>query len=301
MTGDNHQEPLNPEALTTRIAAILDALGGRTAIAAQRAAPPTPQIHRVNANTTGPDGQPPTDDHAQKDDQPPAESAVFLRADEVFPAASLAKLPIAVELLRRTDLGQFTLTERFDTSAEPRVGGGGVLDYLDPSVQLSLNDLCFMMLAVSDNTAANFLLSLVGMGEVNETLSRLNLTHTRLARLFMDWTARAAHRENVTTAADMFALMSLLRGNALPGARGIREMLAAQQLAEDVLAWLPASAHLAHKSGALDDIFHDVGILTGPGGACVYAVLTADQPAMPEARAAVGRSLRTLWDAWCAG
>ena len=58
-----------------------------------------------------------------------------LNADETFPAAGLAKLPVAVEFLRRVDLGQFDLAERWDTSAEPRVGGSGVLDFLDPATR----------------------------------------------------------------------------------------------------------------------------------------------------------------------
>jgi beta-lactamase class A len=178
-----------PDALTQTLDGILLPLGGRTALAAQR----------FNGD----------------------KAAIRLRADEVFTAASLAKIPIAIELARRIDLGHFTATERFDTADEPRVGGGGVLDYLDPATSLTLDDLCTLMLIVSDNTAANFLLNLLGMGEINETMSRLNLTHTRLARRFGDMEARAAHRDNVTTAGETLTLLSLIRGGALPGGRRI--------------------------------------------------------------------------------
>ena len=85
------------------------------------------------------------------------------------------------------------------------------------------------MLIVSDNTAANVLLDLVGMGEVNESLSRMKLDHTKLARRFMDFEARAARRDNVTSAGDMLALLSLIQQNMLPGARWLRETLGAQQ------------------------------------------------------------------------
>ncbi|HEU5347930.1 MAG TPA: serine hydrolase, partial [Ktedonobacterales bacterium] len=129
------------EALTQTLDGLLTPLGGRTALAAQRF--------------------------------PSDKAAIRLRADEVFPAAGLAKIPIAIELMRRIDLGQFTATERFDIADEPRVGGSGVLDYLDPAISLTLDDLCTLMLITSDNTAANFLLGLLGMGEVNETMSRL--------------------------------------------------------------------------------------------------------------------------------
>ena len=256
-----------PSALIQTLDGLLTPLGGRTALAAQR---------------FGGD-----------------KAAIHLRGDDVFPAASLAKIPIAIELMRRIDLGQFAATERLDTSDEPRVGGG-VLDWLDRDVPLTLHELCTLMLITSDNTAANFLLGLLGMGEVNETMSRLKLKHTHLARRFMDMAARANHRDNETTADDMLTLLTLLRGGALPGGRQIAEMLTGQLLFEELKDWLPADARLAHKSGSLDDTVNDAGLLSGPGGSCVYVVLTSEQTTIPAARVAVCCAVRALWDAWCA-
>ena len=282
-----HDTASGTSSFTARFTALLEPLGGRTALVARRTGTPRQPRPALLA----------ADEHSS--DSRDEVGSIAIRPDDVFPAASLAKIPIAIELLRRTDFGQFDLAEHIDTSSEPRVGGGGVLDYLDPTTRLTLDDLCFLMIGVSDNTAANFLLDLVGMGEVNETLSRLNLTHTRLARRFMDFAARAAHRDNVTTAADMAALHSLARGNALPGAARLRQMLASQQLDEDLKSLLPAEAQLAHKTGSLEGLFHDAGILTGPAGACVYCMLTAEQASVPLARMTVSRVLRELWDEWC--
>jgi beta-lactamase class A len=283
--------------LGQRLSALLESLGGRTALAARRMGVPShPRRTSHEHSDDGHQHDTPQGTTEQEND------LLLIRADEVFPAASLAKIPIAVELMRRADLGQFDLDERFDTSQEPRAGGGGVLDYLDPGARLTLADLCTLMLIVSDNTAANFLLDLVGMGEVNETMSRLNLGHTHLARRFMDFAARTAHRDNVTSTGDMLALLSLIRGNALPGASRLREMLAAQQSFEELRdGWLPPAATLAHKDGSLDDTFEDAGILSGPGGTCVYCVLTTEQPDPLAARTSVGKAIRMLWDAWCAG
>ncbi len=258
----------NSGALTQTLDDMLQPLGGRTALAAQC--------------FTG------------------KKVAIRLRADEAFPAASLAKLPIAIELMRRIDLGQFARDERFDTSDEPRAGGGGVLDLLNPATSLTLDDLCTLMLIVSDNTAANFLMGLLGMGEINETMSRLKLSKTHLARRFMDMAARAAHRDNVTTAGETLTLLTLIRGGALPGGRRIAEMLAGQQLFDELADWLPTDAHLGHKSGSLDDTFANAGLLSGPGGAFAYVILTTEQGNIPAARAAICRAVRALWDAWCA-
>ncbi len=269
------ETPQHADDLTSRIATLLDMLGGRTAVAAQRFGP-------LPSGSGAP--------------------AVSIRPDEVFPAASLAKVPIAVELMRRADLGQFDLRERHDTSGERRVGGAGVLDFLDVSTSFTLGELCTLMLIVSDNTSANVILDLVGMGEVNETMQRLNLKHTRLARHFMDAEARAARRENMTSAGDMLNLLSLIRGNALPGGRRLREILGAQQSFSELKeGWLPESATLAHKDGTLDGVVHEMGILSGSGGVAMYCTLTADQSDIPAARMTIGRIIRTLWDEWRLG
>ncbi len=240
-----------------------------------------------------------SDDDVRVAGQADADPQFTLNADEAFPAAGLAKLPVAVEFLRRVDLGQFDLAERWDTSAEPRAGGSGVLDFLDPATQLTLGELCTLMLIVSDDTAANVLLDLVGMGEVNESLSRMKLDHTKLARRFMDFEARAARRDNVTSAGDMLTLLSLAQQNMLPGARWLREMLSPQQrFVELGDGWLPPEARLAHMDGLLSDVAHDAGLLSGPRGTCAYCVLTAEQNDLPAARSAIGRVVRLLWNAW---
>jgi beta-lactamase class A len=273
------------------IAAILTELGGRTACAARLFRPgEKPSARQVRQVRD--DGE----------TAPDMDLQVALNAGEAFPAAGLAKLPIAVEFLRRADLGQFDLAERWDTSDEPRAGGSGVLDLLDPATPLTLGDLCTLMLVANDDTAANILLDLVGMGEVNESASRMKLNHTRLERRFMDFAARAARRDNVTSAHDMLALLTLIQRNMLPGASWLRETLSHQQrYAELSEAWLPQAARLAHMDGLLPDATHDTGLLSGPLGTCAYSVLTAEQNDIPAARYATARIVRLLWDAWLDG
>ncbi len=272
--------------LAEDVAAILSPLGGRTAFAARLFQP-------------GATAPPPEDNDHEAAPPQGSDYQVALNADDIIPAASLAKLPIAVEFLRRADLGQFDLGERWDTSDESHAGGSGVLDYLDPATRLTLGELCTLMLIASDNTAANVLLDLVGMGEVNESLSRMQLPHTKLARRFMDFEARAARRDNLTSAGDMLRLLSLIQQNMLPGAGWLRATLGAQQqFTELAEGWLPPTARLAHKDGLLPDAVHDAGLLSGPRGTCAYCVLTAEQTAIPAARYAIGRVVRLLWDAW---
>jgi beta-lactamase class A len=274
-------------AVAEDITAILTPLGGRVAFTARlfrpEARPATPQA----------------DDDDKTTPEPGMDLQVALNAGEMFPAAGLTKLPIAVEFLRRVDLGHFDLAERWDASDEPRAGGSGELDLLGATTQLTLGDLCTLMLIANDDTAANVLLDLVGMGEINESASRMKLKHTKLARRFMDSAARVAWRDNVTSADDMLALLTLIQRNMLPGARWLRETLSHQQrFVELAEGWLPSAARLAHMDGLLPDATNDAGLLSGPRGTWGYCVMTAEQEDIPAARYAIGRVVRLLWDAW---
>ncbi len=278
-TGDVGADGPEQGPVGARIESLLASLPGRTAAAAR-------WLPRTSAGTAA--------------TREPAERAIAIRGADELSAASLVKVPIAVELARRVDAGAFTFDERFDLSEFERVGGGGVLYKLDPAWQPTLADLCALMLSVSDNTAANVVLDLVGMGEVNFTMERLKLRHTQVRRRLMDLAARAAGRDNVTSAEDMVALFSLLASNALPHAARLRGMLLTDLTVEAGTFRLPDEATIVHKSGTLPDTAHGAGIMTGPAGTCVYAVLTTAQSDLSLAAHTVAHALRVLWDAWCA-
>src|SRR5262245_8106994 len=123
-------QPTSKETLAAEVEICLAPLGGRTALAAYRV-----ESHPRSVGAA-------RRDHENRGVEPaPVErGTLLLRADDVFPAASLLKIGIAIEVLRRADLGQLSLDARLDTSAEPRVGGGGILDHLDPSTRLTVRE-----------------------------------------------------------------------------------------------------------------------------------------------------------------
>lgn len=211
-----------------------------------------------------------------------AEPAVMIRAEDALPAAGLLALPLAVETLRRADLGQFRLDERLPASG----------DAPDADGQASVGDLLALALGGDDN-AANRLLYLVGRGEVNETATRMGLRQTHLATRFGEL---AAHRENATSASDMVTLLALVRGNALPGAKPLRAVLAETWRAGDLVMELPDEVVVARIASVTRDSFGEAGILTGQGVACVYCFLAVEQADPQAAQAILATILRDLWN-----
>ncbi len=91
----------------------------------------------------------------------------FRNPDEMFPMASTYKVPIAVELLRRVDQGEFGLDHMIELDPSDLSPGSGILSRLfdDPGVSLSIRNLMELMLLISDNSATDLCLRAAGGGE----------------------------------------------------------------------------------------------------------------------------------------
>jgi beta-lactamase class A len=171
------------------------------------------------------------------------EEFFFINEQKIFPQASAIKIPILMEVYKQAGEGKFNLSDLRRISKGDRTPGSGVLGgawelfsaltsafarsmrfeketprlmfraglaAVSGAVSLSVRDLCVLMILVSDNTATNMLIDLVGMGNVNRTMGSLGCGQTRLRRRMMDLNARAQGRENVSTPADAARLMRIL-------------------------------------------------------------------------------------------
>jgi beta-lactamase class A len=101
-------------------------------------------------------------------------AGVHLNADELFPLASVFKIPVMVEVLRRVDAGDVRLDERL-TLREADKSPGSTLIHLQEGLQPSVRDLLYLMITLSDNTATDMLWRRVGLESVNRTMRELGL------------------------------------------------------------------------------------------------------------------------------
>jgi beta-lactamase class A len=233
--------------------------------------------------------------------------ALGWRPDERFPAASIIKIPILVEALCQAETGRLRLDERIPIRPQDKVGGFGILKELGSLEALSLLDLLTLMIVISDNTAANLCIERVGMAAVNALTVSLGLAGTVLQRKMMDMAARDRGLDNFTTPADTARLMELLATERLltpGGSRQALEILARQQVNDRLPLHLPPGVPVAHKTGELSGIRHDVGIVGAGAGRVVIAVLTqgCESPlgrglSGGEASACIARIGRMVYDA----
>lgn len=237
------------------------------------------------------------------DEDAPRELA-SINPDEAFPSASLIKVPILLEVARLVEFGLLSWERRYAITDAARVGSDGVVGDLSPDLQPTLRDLAHLMITISDNTASNMLLDLVGIEAVNATLRNLGLNATRVERRFLDFEARRGGRDNWTTAADMALLFSFFCTDLLPGKDIMLRMLLRQNDYSILPAYWGEDIPFAHKTGGLDGIIHDAGILYPPDrprSPLIIAVLTADQPDVPLARLTLARVGKMIYEAHNAG
>jgi len=224
---------------------------------------------------------------------------VTINADTLFPAASLAKLPILVEVAHQVELGHLAWETRYTVAEAACVNSTGVLADLLPGLQLTLHDLAHLMITISDNTAANILLNLVGMQAINVTMQQLGLTSTWFERKFIDFEARKAGRDNWTTAGDMALLLSYLSAGSLPDHEHLLNILLCQNDRTLLPAYWGEEVPFAHKTGELPGILHDAGILYPPDMTStpfIIIVMTSEMVDEPLTRYTLARVGETIYN-----
>jgi beta-lactamase class A len=213
-------------------------------------------------------------------------------AERAYPAASLFKVLILLEVLAEEDSGQLDPDRLVDIRAEDWTDGSGVLQ-ARVGDRLSVRELARLMIQESDNIAALALLDVTGIESVGATAERLGLHATRL----VDHRAGETG-DHTTSAGDMAQLLVRLATGQAINQHVSEQALGILELKQTV-GWLsdelPFWVKVAHKWGDLPDARNDVGIVFTPRGSYVVAVLT--QNAVPdEAASAVARVSRATYD-----
>lgn len=233
------------------------------------------------------------------------------REDELFPLASVIKLPVLVTLYEEVRAGRADLRERITYRAEAKVPGSGVLQDLDDGATFTLRDLAVLMMTVSDNTAAEMLTVRLGKPRIEAAMHRYGLSTISMplgvrALLYelvdLDWTVPGHYDE----------ARALLRASAGSGGRAVKpdesdrgsprdlcrlvEIVATRRVLDpascdavmDILrrnksdsrlpALLPKGTVVAHKTGTIRGVRNDVGIVEAPTGPYAIAILSREVP-----------------------
>ena len=97
-----------------------------------------------------------------------------------MPGASLIKAPVLVTLYQAVHEGKLGLDDRVRYGEEHRVLGSGVLSRMSFGVEMTVRDAATLMMIISDNSATNMCIDMVGLENVNAQMDGYGLRNTRL-------------------------------------------------------------------------------------------------------------------------
>jgi beta-lactamase class A len=205
--------------------------------------------------------------------------AVEVRADLDRPAASLLKLPLVAAAHARLDLDAVVTRSQLAATRHRTI-----LDVFDPDHRLRLRELCRLVLMTSDNPSAEYLLGLVGADAVNAACEALGLRETRLRVGFGDEELGHDGRVNTSTAAEALTLFEGL----VPGRPALEEPLTSSLRNTRIPLRLPHDVRVPHKTGTLEAVVNDVGIVYGEATDLALSFLCDAQPDRAATSMAIG-------------
>jgi CubicO group peptidase (beta-lactamase class C family) len=212
----------------------------------------------------------------------------LLNEHSLYHAASTMKTPVLVETFRQiaehrlslsdsltihTDFVSIADSSKYEldssTDSETEL-------YRDVGKKLPLSALLRLMITQSSNLATNLVIQTVGAKNVMATMQQLGAKDIRVLRGVEDEKAFEKGMNNMTTAYDLMLIFDRIASgeavNAVSSAAMI-DILKAQHFKEVLGGKLPDEVQVASKSGWIEGICHDSGIIFLPDGRRYVLVL----------------------------
>lgn len=204
-------------------------------------------------------------------------SYVNINADEIYPAASIIKLPVLIEMFREIEQGKFSLQDKMILEDYYRASGSGKLQYSQGGIAHTMDYLAKIMIQNSDNSSTNMIIAKMGgMPEVNRAIKRWGLQNTHINNWLPDLDGT-----NVTTAkelAKMFYNVDTTDIVSNQSKRQISNYLGHVKNNRLLQAGLPKEAILLHKTGDIGFMLGDAGIVKTANGRKYIVVILAKRP-----------------------
>ena len=211
-----------------------------------------------------------------------------LGGDDRVPTASTIKIAIMVEAFARVSEGKAKWTDELVLTKEKKVGGSGILAEFGDGLHLTFRDAVALMMIMSDNTATNLVIDVLNADAVNARMELLGFKETRLMRrVFGGGESMEGKKEENkrfglgrTTPREMVMLLEKLERGEVVSAAASKEMLELMKREQGTNGLWREQWRVpkATKSGALDALRSNLGIIYDPRGRIAIAVTCNEMP-----------------------
>ncbi len=199
--------------------------------------------------------------------------------------ASVIKLPIMITAMQQVEDGVLDLDQAVTLEPSDTVSGSGILQNLSLGLQLSLRDVMMLMITVSDNTATNMVVRLVGLEPINALMAVLG-AHDTVIKKPIDFTLPPPI--GLSTPKDLVTLLKGIYHRTMVSkmaSEWMWDVLTRQQYNTVLSRALPyslleepedgpATIVIGSKSGSVEGVRNDAGIVTTPWGDYALAIMS---------------------------
>ncbi|WP_235801814.1 serine hydrolase [Ureibacillus manganicus] len=217
--------------------------------------------------------------------------------DDGFSSASLIKVPILVAVLDYIEQNKLSLYSELKIHSQNKVDFSVVTEQdLD---ECTLYELLVWMIITSDNSATNVLIDFIGMEKLNVYFNRIGLKATKLQRKMMDFERLQQGYDNVTNARDMAYLFTSIYEQTLLSEQYsnlVLDILSRQRVHEGLKRYISGDVQMAHKTGSLDSVFHDTGIVYLDSKDYIIGVFTTQLSDVEAGKRLIGRISKIAYE-----
>ena len=222
---------------------------------------------------------------------------LYYNGDSVFPLASVYKIFVLCELFRMEKAGTFSFADRHTLLESEKSIGSGILELIGEGAVFSMMDLVMLMMSISDNTATRLLQKYTSdetvTANIIEPLEMKDTLYVSGAGLCSYYNVTVEEYRKVTNSGgrfharngsyfrcvepvnkqssprDMLKLLALLQEGKFIDEETDRKILGIMRRCQTnsrIPAKLPNGVMVAHKTGTIDHLTNDCGIVYTPCG-----------------------------------
>lgn len=208
--------------------------------------------------------------------------SVSIRADELFPTASMIKVPILLTLFDKIQKGELDYDSTLTYRDSLLYAGEDILGSFKDSSTILLSKVVMLMITMSDNTASLWLQHLAGTGTaINEWLYQNGFQMTRVnSRTPGRKPDREKYGWGQTTPREIANLLTIIQERkavSLSASEEMSRVLSRIYWNGEALSQIPPTIQTLSKQGAVNRSRSEVVLVNAPSGDYVFAIITKNQ------------------------
>lgn len=215
-------------------------------------------------------------------------------------AAGCMKLPIAVSLIKAVENNKIDFLDKVSISVEDKVYGTGIIHEFNER-EYTVFELLVAMLIQSDNTAANKIISMITIEEINSNLKEMGLNNTILNRKTTDERNDKDDIENIISALDLARIWKHLYNKTYlndENSQMLIDILTRQQIKNKLALYIPDDLkyEISSKTGDKNGVENDTELIRLPKGDFTCTILSMGIPNSVYGTVTLAKCGKMVWD-----